>query len=379
MKTFQTRWLLMKKNLIGLLFWLIFPFLFTWGIIALTDSVKEEAKIPIGIIQQDKSEMADQLVDRLSESNQLHIYEMKENEALLALTRHELDSFFIIHDGYEKNVRSNEREDLITGYASNLSFAYVPVKEIVVSNVQRDTLRMKAASYIQLLETEYNSDFITDKKTIIADINQTEETEQLLSSRLILDNTDFKVDKGEPMIFDPWNIWALIAFLATFFIFDWVIKEREASVRVRLYFTKDRWKTYLMKHFGLITFGLFMFDILTYFGIEVLLQSGNISLDFSFLAILFMYRITMNLTAFLIANTIRSLPFYYSFAAGFILLITITSTAILPIEYLIKKFSWIGYFNPVQPFIHETFHSYWLFLMIGILGIWLIRRDYYNA
>lgn len=379
MKTIQTRWLLIKRQIFGLLFWLVFPFLITWGIMSITDTVQKEAKIPIGMIQYDDSKLANRLIERLEQSNLLHIYEMKEDEAIRALTRHELDSVFVIHEDYEKNIQAGKRDGLITGYESNLSFAYVPVKEIVVSNVQRDTLRIKAASYIQMMEEEYNSPIISDRETIIADINKTENLEQLLSSTLVLKNEDFTLEKDQPTIFDPWHIWALVSYLATFFIFDWVIKERTAPARVRLYFTNSSWQTYFLKHFTLFTIGLFIFDMLTYIGFSFLFNGGSLALDTSFLISLLIYRLTINLTAFILAMIIRSLAFYYSFAAGFTLLVTITSTAILPIDYLMKKLSWLSYINPVQVFIYESFGAYWLFLMLAMLIFWLIRRESYDA
>lgn len=373
MKTIQTRFLLLKKQWFNLFFWLLFPILITWGIVTLAHEIEDDAKIPIGLVIQDSSAEAAILVDRINKSTILNVYEFEEVDAVQSLLKHELDSVFVINEGYNNNIKNNDREDLIKGYHSNLSLAYVPVKEAIVSFVQKDTGRSKATAFIQELYIKRGVSSVPTRNEIIERINNIEEREHLLDSTLIISDKEMSKDTEQSQFLNPLYIWMIALTLATFFIFDWIIREKNSAAAIRLRFTRSSFKAYIIYHFIFYTVLLATFDTLALYSLSMLLAMPTLTMKKIFAFVLF--RLTLNFTVLLFAVLIRKLSLYYAIGIGFTLFMTITSTAILPIEHLYKTYPWLYYINPLQPFIHNEAAYIWLVSVIGLLIIWLVRRE----
>src|SRR5690625_4719756 len=104
-ETLKTRWLLWKRNLISLLFWFLFPFIMTIISLQQINQWQEDAVIPIGFVVLEESDLAQQLYNQLQETPHLHPIRLGEQEALHQLEKHELDSVFILHEDYERNIK----------------------------------------------------------------------------------------------------------------------------------------------------------------------------------------------------------------------------------------------------------------------------------
>src|SRR5699024_6598554 len=114
-----TRLLHWKKQWLTLLFWVIFPVCMTCIIILTSNSVQEDTKVPVGMVVEDDSVFARSLVDSLESSPLIRVIETNQENALYQLEKHELDSVFIIPDGYAEQIRKGNRNRLIIGYESD--------------------------------------------------------------------------------------------------------------------------------------------------------------------------------------------------------------------------------------------------------------------
>ena len=109
---------------------------------------QEETRVPIALVVEEQTEMATRLVDDIASTELLHIQFISLDEALHKLEQHELDSVFVIREGYEDHILANRRNQLIEAYSSNRSFAYRAVVETITSYAQQDAARSKAAFVI---------------------------------------------------------------------------------------------------------------------------------------------------------------------------------------------------------------------------------------
>src|SRR5699024_1909211 len=109
---------------------------------------------------------------------------------------------------------------------------------------------------------------------------------------------DHSGEEKEEQFFSPTLIWAFISFLTTFFLFDWVIREKNAQVSIRFLFTRKSMKVYLIEHFAFYTGMLFMIDIGVFYLFDLLY--GNI-FTLPFLASLLVCRFLWTSSAFLIS------------------------------------------------------------------------------
>lgn len=154
------RW---KKQIISLTFWLFFPCVATSLFIYGTTVIQEDSKVPIGVALEENTNKANDLLESMKENPLLQVYQVSKSEAKQRVEAHELDSAFIIEDGYEQAIIDGKRNRLLTSYLSNLSYAYVPVSETVVSFVQQETGRIKAAHTVMQLSDRWSRDEIISK------------------------------------------------------------------------------------------------------------------------------------------------------------------------------------------------------------------------
>src|SRR5690625_1339194 len=144
-----------KKQVFTLLLWLLFPIIATICTIFLTNTVQEDSQIPVGIVMEEESQLAYELLEAINQTNFIRAEKMSERAALHSLETHEMDSVIIIREGYQEQIANGSRNRLLVSYKSDLSFAYTPVSEMIISRVQQDTGRSKAAYTVKELSEAY--------------------------------------------------------------------------------------------------------------------------------------------------------------------------------------------------------------------------------
>src|SRR5690625_359595 len=231
--TFITRLIQMKHQWLRLLLWLLLPLFLTWIVMSIIDQLQSESEVPVGIVLEEKTPLALELYEKIEQAPLIRASLLSESTAQNKLLKHDLDSVFIIHEGYEQNIQTDDRQELITGLKSNLSFAYIPTSEVIMSFVQEHAVRAKAAIAVEGLIEDYNSSLSPTMADIIKKSKDVQDNQEFLTTSFTLNGDSHDDDANDSLFVKPWNIWALNTLLTTLFMFDWVIKEKRSVLQPR--------------------------------------------------------------------------------------------------------------------------------------------------
>ncbi|GAA0437999.1 hypothetical protein GCM10008983_13650 [Lentibacillus halophilus] len=365
-----TRLMHWKKQWVSLMFWLLFPFVATVSVIMITDALQDDAQIPVGVVLKEETDASEALVQKIKSAPFIRTTILPEDKALYRLEKHDLDSVFTIHSNFEQKIQQNNRSRLITAYQSDLSLAYSPVKEMIVSYVQQETGRAKAAFTIQELEKRYSGQTQSTIEDIVAKSKTIQKEEDLLSTNLTF-HGDHETMNDTQRPFNVWGLWGIFSLLSAMLLFDWVIKEKQSKAIWRLTFSRWSLKSYLLLNSLLYTLVLFMTDMLTavslYYIFGEWLNPAN----------LLVYRLLICTAAFLLAHLFKR-PFYYNTVAfALVLLAGIGTGALLPTRITAD---WLPDFaSPLSPLLAGNLLSLWP-LAIGVTFVlWLMRKEQYHA
>lgn len=375
MKTIlKTRLILWKKTWISLSFWLLLPIILTIGLLSAAHTIQEDSKIPIGIVVEEESPLINNLIAELEHSPLLQIVETAENKAKRLVEGHELDSAFVIKQGYENNIKEGNRNRLITGYASDLSFAYPVVRETILSLIQKDSGRAKTVETVYSISSAEVTNW--SEEEIIDRIIQTEKNQNLLNSNFTFAGVETAETDKNLFFYNPWFAWAIFSLLSTLLLFDWLIKEKHAKTTQRLAFSRFSMKGYLLLNTVLYLSVFLFIDSITLF---IFKQMYDTDISIGLLLQVFCFHLTATAFAFLLAICFRKVTLYYAISFIIILFITITSGAFLPIEGLSSRFEWVKLLNPIQPFLTGKLWSPWVLIFLCFVSFWFIKGEKQHA
>ena len=362
----QTRFFHWKKQWLILLFWLLFPIIATFLLVALISQIQSEMTVPVGVVVEEETPLAQALYTEVAQTSFLRVHETTKAEALHLLEKHELDSVFIIHDGYENQIRSGSRNGLLTSYQSNTSFAYTPVKERFLSYVPEDTGRAKAAYTIQHLSETYNGHTEWTFEEIVATSKAIQAEEKLLETDFSFENIEMRSDKNSESFLNVWELWTIFSLLSTLLLSEWVIKEKKAHIPIRLAFTRIPFKNYLIRNLLLYIALFFTLDLIAY-GLFSTFLSERVRLP-SFVTLI-CFRVIIQLGSFLIALSFKNLYRFYSMSFAITLLFALFSGSILPVTHVFKTHSWLEILHPFQSI------TVWFIIVIVFICVWYFRKE----
>ncbi|MFD1362211.1 ABC transporter permease [Lentibacillus salinarum] len=366
-----TRLMHWKKHWISLIFWLLFPVIATISITLITGTLQEDANVPVGIVQEEHTDAAEELIQEIKSTPFIRMELRSEEKALSDLEKHALDSVFIIHEGFQDNVRQDNRQQLITSYQTNLSFAYSPVKEMILSYVQQETGRSKAAFVIKELEKQYDGQEAWTIEEIMSKSREIQQDENLLDTAFSFHDAPAG-SRDNPRLFPVWEIWAIAMLLSTLLIFDWVMKEKQSRALLRLAFSRKTLKSYLLQNFIVYSVVLLMVDFFTVSIIYFLFG------EWVSLMNLLVYRLFVCIAAFLFAQFFRNVFLYYIVSFALVLIVGISSGVMLP-SGIGGSWSWFDPVNPLAPLFSGKYISLWSVLVTVFAVIWLFRKERYDA
>ncbi len=361
-----------KKQVFSLLFWLLLPIIATLFIINFTSTVQEESEIPVGVVLEEESQLANELVESINETNFIRAEEMSEKDALHSLETHELDSVFIIREGYQEQIVNGSRNRLLLSYQSDLSFAYTPVSEMIISYVQQDTGRSKAAYTVMELSEGYQQKDNWTWEEVIAKSKEIEEEENLLQSVFSFSGDALASADENASLFDPWSLWMIFSILAAFLLFDWLIKERKNNLYPRFIFFRISFKIYLILNACIYTLLFLVFDVVALFMFHIFVDE---ELSWHFLFSLITYRFMLNAGVFAFTLLFRNVSLFYTVSFALTLLSAIISGAILPVEGLTDRFFWMELVNPFSSFLNGEMSLLWFIIFLIFICIWFFRKE----
>lgn len=352
----------LRKEWKIILIWLFLPLLLSLLIFSMLNKLGDESKVPIGLVVEDDSSLSDDLVQRIMETDYLQVNLLDLPEATDLLEKHELDSVFVIKEGYEEDILSNRRNHILEAYSSNRSFAYFAVIETITSYVQEEATRTKAAVNIKNLYEKYGSSEEWNRQEIVNTSKEKSASNQLITTSFSFQWTPTETANQGTSLLSIWGIWAFFQVIATLFIFDWIVKANSKLIRVRWTFTKISLNSYICWSLLLYTFLIYLMDIITIFVLYKLnLAAPNAQL---FLA-LFAFRVTINILAVLLAKNFTNIFSYYISAIALSLILTICGGAFIPIDSIMRRWPWLETFSPIYSLIHRD-------IPYGFLGFIII-------
>lgn len=333
-------------------------------------SVKEDTKIPVGVVLEDEGVLAQQLYDSIANTTYIRPFLLDKREALNKLEKHELDSVFIIQRNYDNTIEKGGRTNLIKSYRSDLSFTYVPLKELVISFVYEDFIRSHAAFYAQELQRTYHSEGAFNWINLVERSKEIENEQDLLQTNLIFHGKKLS-EQTKSTLFNPWEIWILFTFLTTFLLFDWTIKESKLSTKQRFAFGKYSFKYYLIINGLIYTTMMLLIDFLT---ISLLAYFFSLSLSSTLIIAVISYRLMINMFAFLISLFFKSIYFYYIISFILFCLAVLGSGVIIPVDGIFSTYPLLIYLNPLQSTLSLDIFNHWLLLLSVCLFLWFFIR-----
>lgn len=368
-----TRWLRLRKDWKSHFIWLLLPILLTFLTTQLIGIWSEGTKIPIGLVVEKETNLSNQLIEKLKSVSYLDVKLLNEREAMNELEKHELDSVFVLHDRYEEIIMDGKRNGLVESYSSNRSYAYFAVKELVTSYVQDDVLRMRAAYEVRDLFREYGTNEEWNWEEIVEVSVEKQESQQLLQTSFSYQNHSVEVTEDNVLpVFNIWGIWAFFSLISTFFIFDWVLKEKRPDLHIRWYFTSINFKKFASMSFIFYTVLLLIVDGLTLYLLSKLLQQP---LTFDLCTAILFYKLVVHLLAFLFVNLFTQSLMYYVSSIGLTLVLTLLSGAIIPIDGLVKEWTWVENLSPITALLQGKIPYDWIFILSGWFCIWYWKGD----
>lgn len=376
MKVLPAQFFRLRKEWKSIVAWLVLPIVLTILVMKGVGLWQEETRVPIALVVEEETQLAKQLVEELVDIQSLSVQFMALPEALHKLEQHELDSVFVIREGYEESVLKNRRNEVIEAYSSNQSFAYQAVVETVTSLAQQDMSRSKAAFVIKDLVKDYGTADEWDYDEIIGRSRTFQENNVLLQTSFSYINIKQEEQDAPLPLLQVFGIWSLFSMIATFFLFDWVIKENRPEIRVRWRFTSMSFRKYGLGMLGIYTVILLMVDLVTVVIFDLLFDVG-LSLKLILSAVAF--RLTINMLAFLLATLYAKLFMYYVSSFALALLFVTIGGGIIPLDGLLRRWPWIEKLSPVQSLLATSISMEWLLVLSLGLVFWFWRGGKANA
>ncbi|MEG0258350.1 MAG: ABC transporter permease, partial [Lysinibacillus sp.] len=332
--------------------------------------------IPIAIVVEEETELVEELMEKIQQTPNLHVQILSSRTAFYKLEKYELDSVFVIRKGYEETLKSNDRNQVMKAYSTDRSIAYFATVETVSSYVQDQASRYKAVANVQDVFQQYNIDETVDEANVIAKTKEHLETGDLIASSFRY-MSDVDEEESESLtLVNVWGMWALFSMLATFFLFDWVMKENPRSISVRWLFTNVTFERYSSWNLGFYTVLIGIVDVLTMMVFYTVL---DVAISWDIVYVVLIFRVTINIVCFLVAQQFTK-PFFY-YVAGILssLLLTVLGGALVPIDGLAQRWSGVQSLSPVHALLIEEPNWIWLTGSIILLGAWLWRRRRLHA
>lgn len=363
------RLIFIKKEWMSYLFWLILPVIATWFIITQFMWVQSDAQVPVGVVVKDDSHLAADLIKSIKQTPYLRPVKLTEKTALNELEKHELDSVFLIPTDYGEKLKKGMRKQLVKSFYSNLSFAYTPVRETILSYVQRDYIRYQTIQTLQQLHKDYQVEHEWSDQELLARSKEIEDEQELLDVNFTMNQQSKSKKSSSSSPIDPIYIWALFAMLTTFMLLDWIVKERKSSASLRFAFLKTSFKQYLIANLFLYTLLMFLFDIISIILWGVLY---DVVVSWQLVLSVLLYRIMLNSVICCIGLLFRSVYMYYVVSFIIVLFVAIGSGIIVPVDRLSLNV-FLQYIHPLNIFLFDQKINFWIIGSVSYLMIWYMR------
>ncbi|MEO4053851.1 ABC transporter permease [Solibacillus sp. CAU 1738] len=375
---FLTRLIRLKKEWKSILFWFVFPFIMTVIVMQTIGAVQESTNIPIGVVLEEETELATELVENLEQTSNIQLQYLSLHSALYKLEKYELDSVIVIKKGFEDKLKTGYRNQVIKMYSTDRSIAPFTTVETVSSYVQDQASRYKAVGEIQKLYTKNNVQEVVDAEEIIEKSKKRLEEKDLITPMFQFSTDSYVVSSEQTALLNVWGVWALFSMLATFFIFDWIIKENTKAIAVRWLYTTVTFRWYSLWNLFLYILLIVAANVLSVLLLTIVL---DVMIRPQFLFVIIIFSVTISMVSFVIAYRFTKPFFYYVTSILLSLLLAVLGGSFVPIDGLTRRFEGVQYLSPVHALLLEKPNWLWLICIAAILfvSVWRGGRSHASS
>ena len=191
---------------------------------------QKELAIPIGVVDLDESDFSKEIIKGMKKQEMIMVYETSSEEGNELLEQNEVDSVFVIKNGFQEQLLKEDREETIELWISPNSVLSGVLQEVVASEVTKITSAIKASNKVQQLykRNHINSEF--DWQDAYEYTLKQWEPEPLMTIKYTEDDRHplgHEVDRTEDAIFVPYlGIWSFFTMSSCFIASAWIAKER---------------------------------------------------------------------------------------------------------------------------------------------------------
>lgn len=366
----QTRLMHVRKYYKSFFFWLLLPLFASVIFVTIDSNVEDQLRIPIGVVVEKETPFIEELTKSIEDLPLIEAHYLSYDEAMYQLENHKVDSVFEFPGEYDDAILGNNRRGIVSHYTSNMSFAAIPVKESIVSFIQEQLNRSKAARAVEDLFTTYNQVPPT-KEEVMNTSKELQENERLIETTLSYADNSSGTENNHTFISSV-DIWVVFVLFSTFMMFEWIVRERNHPAFVRFGFTAYSPKQYLLSQLSIYIGGFIVIDLITF---AVLMYGMNESITAATVIASVSFRITTAVGFFLIALVFKQRTSYIVGSIFIFIILVGTSGMFLPIDGIVRRFPLFADVHPLQPIIHGDISYVWFIISISFCMLWLLKKE----
>lgn len=338
---------------------------------------QREIVIPIALVDKDKTEFSTLVTSRLSAQQEIQLHKISASTAERMLARKEVDSVYIITEGFQENLLKENRENNIEVWVTPSSFAEGIVREVIASEVTRITSNIKAANrVVKLFERmdipTHSVDNLWSEAYIFTD-------EQWSPKPLMtVDYEQWGVEGDRKNTFSGSNytpfirLWTFFVMLSCFLTSDWIIYEKQ-KVFTRMSSTYRGVYSYLLQCSGAyLVFHIFQIIISS----TIFQKLGFVNMNLDELGTMIFFVVFCLSVSIGVASFIPSLGSYYIISFLTVMIIGILGGSFFPTQDLSSVLASITSYLPQSLLFREGNKSelgiYFGFIIV--LWILAVRR-----
>ena len=363
------RWLLIKRQFLKILLWLILPLFLTIAVTAVFNNTSDDFRVPAAVVVHEPSAEADFFIERLAGSEFMDVEVFNEADstaALRELEQYKLDSVFILPEDFEEKIHDGQRRNLIETYYTDRSIYYEPAKELAASVVQEQMSEHGTVDFVLELQDNLPAETAVSSEDIAAERKRIETNTNLVEQVFYFHGKQTVSEETESL--NAWMVWAYITLLVTIFTFDFVTRETVSGAGVRFNFMNHSYKTFMALTFVITTSVMLVIDGITY-----IIISEMLSADISLLSLI-SYRVIINGLAFLVASFVKTPVKLYQAALALTIIVLVLQFA-MPVIVSLTGMSAISSLHPVLMLIENELNIPWLILITLLMFIWIWRDN----
>ncbi|TYR79752.1 ABC transporter permease [Priestia megaterium] len=324
------------------------------------EKVESDVKIPVAIADEDRSEFSKHVIKRLGGNERVEIIETTAEEGQRKLLKNEIDSLFIIHEGFMDSLLEEEYEETIELVKLPSSIASGVVREMVASEVTRLTSNVKAATQVEFL---YNVKQLPAPKELWKQAykytdNQWE-PDPLMTINYVGSNQEASVASSDKLTVNRHvALWGFFTLFLSIMTMDWVLKERQ-TIFIRMKTTQNGLMAYV--HRSVAAYALF--HVIQTIGSFVLLSRLQIVSHWSIFVLMMLYLFFCISFSLWLASEMVHVGRYYIVGSLAVIGFSILGGTFFPLGELSASLSKISVWIPQHLLLYQQ--------EISLLQIWL--------